>query len=81
MPTEAHKEETSKPTWLHLIDKNDLETQVKCEKIKQVFKRKSIFKTLLLKLRIILKILQENDTLAKKKWAHATIADPDIQVN
>ena len=66
-PTEPHGEETSKPTWLHLMDKDDLEAQVKCKEIKQVFKRKSIFEALLLKLKTILKILQKNNILAKEK--------------
>ena len=31
---EPHKKKTSKPTWLYLMDKNDLEAQFKCKKIK-----------------------------------------------
>ena len=56
-PAEPHGEETSKPTWLHLLNKDDLETQIKCEEIKQVSKQESIFRALSLELRMILKIL------------------------
>ena len=81
MSTESHGEETSKPTWLHLMDKDDLETQIKHKEIKQVFERESIFGAQLLELKTILKIQQENDMLAKEKWPQATMADFDVQVD
>lgn len=56
-PVEPHGEEMSKPTWLHLMDKDDLEAQVKRKEIKQISKRKSISKAPLLELKTVLKIL------------------------
>lgn len=47
--------------------KYDLEAQVKHKEIKQVFKQESIFEALLFELKTILKILQENNILAKEK--------------
>lgn len=80
-PVEPYGEETSKLTWLHLMDKDDLEAQVKRKEIKQISKRKLISGAPLLELRTVLKILQKNNMLAKKKWPQATMADLDVQVN
>lgn len=67
MPAELYGKKMSKSTWLHLIDKDNLEAQVKCKDIKQVFKRESIFEALLLELKTVLKILQKDNMLAKEK--------------
>lgn len=50
------------------MNKDDLETQVKCKEIKHISEQKLIFGAPLLELKTVLKILQENNTFAKEKW-------------
>ena len=66
-------EGTSKPTRLHFLRNNDLATRVKCEKIKQISKRESVFGALSFELCTILQMLQETDPLAQKIHTKATI--------
>lgn len=57
-----------KPTRLYLLKNNDLEAQVKGEKIKLIFKKEFIFSTPSFELRTVLKIFQKASLFAQKSF-------------
>ena len=50
-----------KPIKFHLLKNNNLAAKIKHEKIKQIFKKESIFDALFLELCIVLQVLQESN--------------------
>ena len=59
---------TSKPTRLHLLKDDDLESRVACQDIKLISTKESVFGALSLELRTVLKILQKLDPLAQEAF-------------
>ena len=55
------------------LNDNNLAVKVKCEKIKKIFKKESIFDALFLKLCIILKILQKTYYFTQKLCTETAI--------
>lgn len=62
-----------KLTRFHFLKNNNLAAQVKHEKIKQIFKKKSVFDALSFKLCTIRKMLQETNHFAQKIYVKTII--------